>query len=291
MAAIVVTFNRADVLEHGVGALLAQTRPPDAVYVVDNASTDETRQRFEVRSDVVYLRAPDNGGYASGLALGIATARRSGHDMFWLLDDDSAPLPLALASLLDVVDRSGASLGLIGLQGGLLRYGNIKHLSAAMAQAECDEIVAGAREVEFSLVDGALLLDPAALLAGSPDRRWFMMFEDIDLSWRIRRAGFKVAVLEHEPIERGHLGSSATGPKNPWRRYYLVRNQFRWAIETRDVRFLIGTTLRFVKFTVSDVRRQHWSSPVATAAGLRDALLNRMGRTVPPGEFHSFNQN
>ena len=41
---MVVTYNRADLLARMLDGLAAQTRPPDAVIVVDNASTDHTRE-------------------------------------------------------------------------------------------------------------------------------------------------------------------------------------------------------------------------------------------------------
>ena len=44
VAVVVVTFNRADLLGRTLDGLAAQTHQPDAVIVVDNASTDHTRE-------------------------------------------------------------------------------------------------------------------------------------------------------------------------------------------------------------------------------------------------------
>ena len=44
VAVVIVTFNRADLLARMLDGLAAQTRLPDAVFVVDNASTDHTRE-------------------------------------------------------------------------------------------------------------------------------------------------------------------------------------------------------------------------------------------------------
>ena len=44
---VIVTFNRADLLGRMLDGLAAQTRLPDAVFVVDNASTDHTAEVVE----------------------------------------------------------------------------------------------------------------------------------------------------------------------------------------------------------------------------------------------------
>jgi rhamnopyranosyl-N-acetylglucosaminyl-diphospho-decaprenol beta-1,3/1,4-galactofuranosyltransferase len=49
--AVVVTYNRRELLEQCLDALLAQTRPPDRILVVDNASTDGTVVVARARTD------------------------------------------------------------------------------------------------------------------------------------------------------------------------------------------------------------------------------------------------
>ena len=42
VAAVVVTYNRKELLMECLEALLRQTRPLQAIYIIDNASTDGT---------------------------------------------------------------------------------------------------------------------------------------------------------------------------------------------------------------------------------------------------------
>jgi len=58
VAVVIVTFNRADLLTRMLDGLAAQTRVPDAVFVVDNASTDHTREILTARRDRRSLRMP-----------------------------------------------------------------------------------------------------------------------------------------------------------------------------------------------------------------------------------------
>ncbi|HYO38272.1 MAG TPA: glycosyltransferase [Nocardioidaceae bacterium] len=100
VVAVVVTWNRRDLLVEALGAVEAQTLRPAAVVVVDNASTDGTadvlRSDFS-HLDVVHLRS--NLGGAGGFAAGISRALTHDPDLLWLLDDDTVPTSAAAERL------------------------------------------------------------------------------------------------------------------------------------------------------------------------------------------------
>ena len=101
VVAVVVSYNRRDLVLETIGAVRAQDPPPAEVVLVENASSDGTADA--VRSaypDVRVLALPRNTGGAGGFALGVAAAVRGGADLLWLLDDDGVPEPGALAALL-----------------------------------------------------------------------------------------------------------------------------------------------------------------------------------------------
>ncbi|BCW48982.1 glycosyltransferase [Arthrobacter sp. StoSoilB13] len=77
VVAVVVTYNRRELLETTLAGITAGTEVPDAVVVVDNASTDETAEflrayRGAVPTDVVTLNA--NVGGAGGFVVGMERA-------------------------------------------------------------------------------------------------------------------------------------------------------------------------------------------------------------------------
>ena len=102
VVAVVVTWNRWPLLHEALTALTGQHRQPNAIVVVDNASSDGTppavRRDFPTVEVVALAR---NTGGAGGFAAGVTRALALDADLVWLMDDDTVPAPDALAALLD----------------------------------------------------------------------------------------------------------------------------------------------------------------------------------------------
>ncbi len=104
VAAVVVTWNRRDLLVDSLAAVIGQDPAPARVVVVDNASTDGTSELVAQRFPTVELiTCTTNTGGAGGFALGVAAALDAttgpSVDAVWLMDDDTIPQPGALAAL------------------------------------------------------------------------------------------------------------------------------------------------------------------------------------------------
>ena len=102
VVAVVVAHDRRELLLEGLAALAAQTRRPDLVVVVDNASGDGSAAAVTTWSagrdlpvDLVVLdrNTGGAGGFAAGLARAVHTHAA---DVVWLMDDDTVPTPTAL---------------------------------------------------------------------------------------------------------------------------------------------------------------------------------------------------
>lgn len=109
LVAVLVTRNRAGSLLQVLDALDSQTRRPDRIVVVDNASTDDTAAFLTARAAtdprLHPLRLDRNLGGAGGFAEGIRVACRLGAEQLWLSDDDAIPRPDTIATLIDALDR------------------------------------------------------------------------------------------------------------------------------------------------------------------------------------------
>jgi GT2 family glycosyltransferase len=102
VVAVVVTWNRRDLLEESLAALAAQTSAPMRTVVVDNASTDGTADLLRARyGHLDLVRLTENVGGAGGFTAGIEHAMSLDPDLVWLLDDDTVPTPTAAQSLME----------------------------------------------------------------------------------------------------------------------------------------------------------------------------------------------
>ena len=289
VAAIVVTFNRRDVLAVTLKAIMSQERPADLLFVVDNDSQDGTREMVEAEfPQAIHVRMPDNLGFAAGLAEGMTRALERGADFCWLLDDDSRPSPPALRRLLEATG-SVARLGILGTSGGMLRWGVPDRRPGRLRRAP----VRGSSRLyrcDFALVDGALVARSAIEAAGVPRKDFFMMFEDIEYTSRVRRAGWQVLLLDEDLIQREYLGSggpAAGGSAPPWRGYYQARNHLAVALDHGSIRELLGAVyrqMRIIGATVLRDRSRPWHRARLRLLGLWHGFRGRMGKTLDPAE-------
>ena len=100
VAAVVVTYNRLELLRQCVEALRAQTTACD-ILIVDNASTDGTDQWLASQPDLRCRNTGSNLGGAGGFNYGMRWAVEAGYAYVWVMDDDTLPMPDALQKLLE----------------------------------------------------------------------------------------------------------------------------------------------------------------------------------------------
>jgi GT2 family glycosyltransferase len=101
--AVVLTFNRKDLLKRCLDCIFAQSQACDRVIVIDNCSSDGTsemlRQEWGDRVEVYILSR--NVGASGGFNAGIRIAYQGGADFVWVMDDDVLPDKDALAKLVE----------------------------------------------------------------------------------------------------------------------------------------------------------------------------------------------
>ncbi len=91
ICAVIVTYNRAELLCRCVENLLKQDYPLD-VFIYDNHSTQDTKGTLEgkdlLKDNVTYYYAESNTGGSGGFHNGMKMAMEKGYDALWLMDDD-----------------------------------------------------------------------------------------------------------------------------------------------------------------------------------------------------------
>lgn len=282
VAAVVLTRNRCDSLRRTLDAIEGQSRRPDAVLVVDNDSRDDTVTMLPTEHPAVtVIETGINLGAAGGRSRGLDEAFTRGHDMVWLVDDDTVPAPTTLERTLDLAARI-PQLGMLGQKGGVIRRGLIRHGQVGPAVAGVPE----AHHVDFVLTDGAVVTREAYKRAGVLDRRYFIMMEDIEYPMRVKEAGLVVARadLGFEFHHLGALEGASEGPSAPWRLYYQTRNHLRMCIDHRSPLLFLGWLYRqlgglLLLLRQPDRRAERLKFRLR---GAFDGLRGRMGLVVPP---------
>lgn len=285
VVAVVVTYNRAELLRACLDGLATQTRPLDAVVVIDNASTDgsgDVARGHPVAADVRTL--PTNLGGAGGFAAGMAVALAEHEpDWVWLMDDDTVPTDTALAGLADAVERYPGDAQRLAVLSSTAVWtdGRVHPMNVSR-----ERVGAGAAERAAAAAVGSRAIRTASFVAilmrvdrcreqGLPLADYFIWGDDTEYSGRLLRDGLGLqvagSVVEHRTTRFGSWQADP-GP----RFYYDVRNKtwvftrspgFRWW-----ERALYGgsMTLGWVRTVLRS--RQRRTLLGHAARGLRDAF-------------------
>ncbi|MFN2544505.1 MAG: glycosyltransferase family 2 protein [Actinomycetota bacterium] len=210
--AIVLNWNGWPFTERCLHSLDGLADPKPRVLVVDNGSTDGSDRRIrEAFPDVPVLRADTNLGFAGGMNLGIRRALQEGAAFVWLLNNDTEVEPLALQGLLREAGNER-----VGIVGSVLRSAWDHDEIQAWGGGSIGrwlgltELWTSPRTTPPDYVTGASMLLRRRMLEGIGllDERYFLYFEDADLSLRAAAAGWRLAVAGASVVY--HHGGAST---------------------------------------------------------------------------------
>ncbi|MGZ5400858.1 MAG: glycosyltransferase family 2 protein [Nocardioides sp.] len=213
IVAVVVTFNRLELLQRLVGRL-GEVHGLDEVVVVDNASTDGTAEWLATQ-DVVARTLDSNRGGAGGFHEGLRLAMDRGAELVWLMDDDGLPDPGCLDLLLAhrgdldfwgpvVVDEADPARLVfpIRLPGGTRSV----HDTAAVDRAAAAGLI---RDVVIPF-NGVLVTRALVERIGYPREEFFIWGDDHEYRLRAERAGARIATVAAAKVRHPSVGDLGT---------------------------------------------------------------------------------
>lgn len=253
---IIPSYNTADFLCRCLDSLRAQeSPPPTGIYVVDNASRDDSVARVrQGYPEARLLPSAHNGGFAYAVNMGLRAvlAERSGqagrYDVLLLNSDTELP-PTALAEMvafLEAHPEAGAAgpqllmadgqidlagrrsfptpavafyrlFGLATLFPHSRRFGryNLTYLDPAET-AEVDAISGAFMLVRGEVVEAVGLLDEA----------FFFYGEDLDWAYRIKARGWKIYYYPAVQVRHWKRASSRQRPRASVKDFYQAMRIF-----------------------------------------------------------------
>jgi rhamnopyranosyl-N-acetylglucosaminyl-diphospho-decaprenol beta-1,3/1,4-galactofuranosyltransferase len=259
--AAIVTHNRCVLLQRCLEHIDLQARKPDAVLVVDNASTDGTASMLSDRG--TSFLSQENLGSAGGWNRCIQHALDEGFDAIWLMDDDGFPDANALAILEQALSKGVACASSVvmkedapgefvfpfpvlnenGLPALFKRSRKLYRLEALRALSP-DGIYPFAH-----FFNGALIDMSSVRQVGNVDSSFFMSGDEVDYFLRLRAVGKVYSVIDAKHM---HPDVSKR-PYTPAKVYYYLKNTlilndryFDWPW-VRNVLAVLAVLMRIVQ--------------------------------------------
>ena len=287
---VVVTWQGAHLLPGCLESLRRQTLP-HTVVVVDNGSTDGTEKLLAARfPEARVVQTGANLGFAGGVQAGLDVAETP---FVALLNNDAAAEPGWLAAL---VDAAEAHPGAAAITSRMLLQDTdpplLNNTGVVLLDTDygADRDLRGAASVRttadsvFGFSGGAALLrlDAVRSVGGFPTR-FFLYYEDTDLSWRLRLAGWDI---RYEPAAVVHHAHSATVDQTSDRfAFFNERNRLLMLTRCAPASRVLRALLRFVLTTASLGLKRALRRPVPDvpvfSPGLRLRVLGSYARALP----------
>ena len=227
---VTLNFNGwADTLEC-IASLCNDTYPNKEIVVIDNGSTDDSVDRLrKAFPQATLIETRKNLGFTGGNNVGLQHALSSAAKYIYWLNNDTTSEPDAITKLVAAAEANPR----YGILTPRIQYfdkpidpwfaGAILNLSHGVAIHDNSRLEnEGIRDVPW--ISGCAMFGDARLLAevGGFDDRFFLYWEDVDLSIRVQKKGRDLGLVSAVRIYHKVSRTASANPEGS--RYYYVRN-------------------------------------------------------------------
>lgn len=266
------------------------------VVVVDNFSSPAARTAITEMCDAAgwdLVAMPTNAGFGAGVNAGVARAAELGCSAYVLLNPDAEAGEHALSALFEHVEREPLTLVspvVLRPDGSVWFAGATVDVRGGTTRATSGPLSGD----PHGWLTGACLAVHAELwrAVGGFDPDYFLYWEDVDLSWRVRRAGGRLAVLSGVEVAHDVGGTQraegeAGRAKSPTYVFYNCRNRLLFAGRHLDRAARVRWVLTAPAYAwevlqrggrralLHDARRLLWAAASGSASGVRELLRAR----------------
>lgn len=245
VSVIIVNYNTRALTHQCIESIKTQTKDVSyEIILVDNASTDGSKDCFEKRDDIIYLYSHENMGFGRANNLGFSKA--SGKYLFLLNSDtilnnnairlfydfmEAAPMDVACCGgflrdrHLEVIHSYGRYPTGWNLIYELCLFPGLRRLGGKLKKFDY-QVKKTDNHYIVDYITGADLFIRKAIAEryGLFDPDFFMYFEDADLGKRYKDIGYKSVLIEAPQII--HLSGSSTQGNIRAKSEIYIRNMF-----------------------------------------------------------------
>lgn len=237
---VVCNYNKKDYVVNCVKSLFKQTTDDFDIYVVDNASSDESVMALnnEFGDKITILQNKENLGGSGGFNTGLREVVKKKYKYIMCVDNDVVFDENAVISLKEFLDTHD-DVGMVGSQvffmdspkyiwnyGGDIDFNNfVQHDNYRNCTSE--EVP---KEVYCTYVPACSLMvkyDAISKVGIMPEEN-FIYWDDMEWGYRFNQAGYKVAAISKSKVWHKCGGRTAG---NTFNNYYLWRNRIKFFLK------------------------------------------------------------
>lgn len=266
---VIVTYNRLLLLQNCIESLKNQTEKLDEIIIVNNGSTDATKEWLDQQDGLIVFHQENSGG-AGGFHKGIYEAHYRGFSWIWIMDDDCVADPNCLNQMFLSLEKNYSHCVapiVLNSEGSIeiSHRGNFK--LSVMAQSILTPISFGNEEdlfVDFASFVGLMINATVITEIGLPNKDFFIHYDDLEYCLRINKfcrillsAKAKIFHLENalnKNVKKTFLNHFRYRPSidNLWIRYYGVRNLI-WIKKEYIVKSSISGKVKLLSFILKSL--------------------------------------
>ena len=303
VATVTVTYNRKNLLKKNINAIIEQTYDVDCIIIVDNNSTDGTREEinkeFGKNDKIKYIFLEENIGGAGGFYTGCKYAYENGYDWIILMDDDGRPQNIyTIQKLFAKIKNKKLNSNDKIMINSLVVCDNY-NLSFQLLETEntVQKVEEAAKENvivnRINPFNGTLISKELIKEIGFPNKDFFIKGDEFDYQCRAMKANAYVATVVdslyyHPKIEEKNTRSLKIFNKKfkffieaPWKEYYRSRNYTFSYIKSGEKN--IAKKL-FIKRIIGAIvcKCNRIKTIKMIVKGYKDGKNGRLGNTVKP---------
>jgi len=284
LSIVTVSYRGAEHLAKLLASLDRQIDKDFDLHLINNSVEDgEVIKDLSGKySFVRFIQNLSNTGFAAGCNIGIRAALADKSDWVLLLNPDTKVEPDFVTKLKDELKNASGIVALpINENGHTVYGGQIAWLKPTLSHiSDHSGILQNTRMVYA--IGGAVAINRSVIQKiGLINENYFLYFEDVDYSVRVKRDGFSLTYLKH-PVVFHAVSASTKKLGNPALLRYHYRNAlyFNWEHAPIEYKILIPFWTAWVaaKQIIKIIAGTNRETSIAILHGIMDFHLNNMGR-------------